>query len=199
MCEECSYWRTNIRSHPPLKAVKLALLVVVVLLGAPILHAQVPLVSIDLLAGVAAHNNSDGANEFEHGLVPKIRLATTIRLGSSATTRPVLRLEFEPRPLENGSFGKPAPYPYPSTGGVSVGLGVVYVASPTTTLGLAVGGGRYGGAYRGWRHNSVFGEAELARRVLGHASLLANVQYRQWFDDGARFWIAPITVGLRLF
>ncbi|MES2177993.1 MAG: hypothetical protein V4550_08995 [Gemmatimonadota bacterium] len=171
--------------------------IIAIALGAQLTHAQVPLVSIDLLAGVAAHSTSAGV--YRSDPVPTVRLAGEVRLWSRGNTRPVLKVEVEPRPCCTGSTGAPGPYPFPRPGGVSYALGVSYLGNSGLVLGVAVGGGRYGGEYRGTRHNSVFGEAELGWNGLPHTAFMANVQYRQWSASGTRFWFAPTTVGVRVF
>jgi hypothetical protein len=177
--------------------VKLSLTAAALVLGASLIQAQVPFAAVDLLAGAGAHNSAGGV--YEDDLVATFRLTTSIRLGSSASTRPVLKLEVEPRGASVASYGASGPYPFPPTGGVSYALGVSHVADPGFAFGAAVGGARYGGTYRGTRHNSVFGEADLAHQLVDHVSLTANVQHRQWVADGTRFRYTPLTIGLRLF
>jgi hypothetical protein len=69
----------------------------------------------------------------------------------------------------------------------------------STDIGLAFGAGRYGGEYRGSRHDSVFGEAEIASSVSTNVALVANVQYRSWNSEGNRYWLLPFTAGIRIF
>ena len=186
-------------SHLPAAALKILFVAIGILIGTRPLPGQLPLVSADVLAGAGAHNRSAGETEFRGGVVPTARLTMTIRLGTSASTRPVVRVELEPRGPSDSSFGYGGPYSYPPTGGASYAIGVAHRSSPDVVFGGAIGGGRYGGEYRGSRHNSVFTEADVAAKMGEHASVVMNIQYRQWSADGARFWFAPLTIGVRFF
>ena len=179
------------------------LAIVFIALAASAAGAQsVPLVSVDLAAGSARTTASTPQTYYSHEKPSFVRGAVALRLGTAAHLRPIVTLEASsqcPPGIGCGHAAVCAIAPngrceewFPDLEGVAASLGVARTLGGRGLVELS-------GGVASYLKPAKYLDANIAYRVLGHVSLVADARYLVGQDlHGDRVWLFPISYGLRI-
>ena len=183
-----------------MRRITLALVLLVVPSIASSQSLGVPLVSIDLKAGMTSVSNRLGEIYWDHGMPLSVSAGVAVRVAPRGTIRPVVILEY----LKQGITGSDdavcirAPNDtcyqrFPQFSGWALGVGARAVpGSGRASFGLSFG--------TDWLERHAWHiEADAALRLGRRVGLVASMRHVEVHQSGpGRIWFRPLSLGLRL-
>ena len=160
----------------------------------------VPLIAIDLEAGMSSIPDRLGEIYWESGTPMTVNLGVAVRVAPRGTIRPVVILEYLNQGIGVGDDlscqfapNNTCYQKFPNHSGWSLGVGARAVpGSGMVSFGAAFG--------TDWLERHAWhAEADVALRLGRRVGLLATIRHVEVHRSGpGRVWFRPITLGLRL-